>query len=1052
MSAPIDRSSQLRRDEAIASELSAASSAHSPSHAERPSSPSKTSPAEISTSSGTVDYVPASDEFHHPTDFRDGAHVSSAREDDRTVISQRPVAAPEEFYRSMPLSELAGMLEGRQLDHFAVDQMIGGGGMGAVFRGRDLRLDRVVAIKVIPAARRDPETLRRFRLEAQAAAKLDHPNIARVYYVGEAEQWNYIVFEFIDGVNIRDLVEMEGPLSVDDAVFYARQVAEALQHAYERDVVHRDIKPSNVLVTATGAAKVVDMGLARNTALDKSTADETASGVTLGTFDYISPEQARNPRDADVRSDLYSLGCTLFYMLTGNPPFPEGTALQKLLSHGSQAPPDPRGWRDDLSDELYEITMKLMAKRPLDRYQTPTELVSDLVMLAEVENLPRSQSPGTMLVPTHTAQASLIETNLPWLVPLAFLLGSTLWLASVQSLTNDFTIAELQFEAQPPAGLKPGAEPGMVAPGGIAPAATSLGDRPDAAESSGTSRGNGAAQVGSDVPGGTDSAGAATGQGGAVPPSGLVPASAVDLPRLDSRPRLQPPADLPTPVPSATPNSQLATQPSPQSNTQGSPPASSPVAAQPNPQLSAPQPSSPATSAPSQPAVPAGNRPSSNERTSVDPSTRVESLIVSAERPEGVEPNLWESSLSTAVARLASVAARDRQQWQEIELRGRVVLRRPIELNTQKLRIVAGAAGDAVIDVADTLLQNPSGETAGNSAVIGLSDAQLVIRGVALNLKSSAPATSPRAKCFLLAGSSQLEFDSCTVTVRDSMANSTNRLCLLAFNPGSEARAAQAVALASGNSGGPLTGNLITGSLVSGNLANGALFTGTAGETADDAIVIRSSRSIFRGDASLIQLNFTPQTLNDRADISLSNTLIALSGSALELSAPTSESLTQRFVRLLCDQSTLATEQPFAKLSYEGGQVPSVGLLRSSQSCIYWSPPEVPHVLIRGARRQSLLGNFNLLLLQGVSNLYDANIQELCQAYLGTERIAAFGFVEASTSGWLAERASESRVRWQDARFLREPWSQVTPRDFAVADVLFAPGITAMKLPPGNLE
>ncbi|MCA9134826.1 MAG: serine/threonine protein kinase, partial [Planctomycetales bacterium] len=400
---------------------------------------------EISTSSGTVDYSPlaverAAGESSSSLPQAAGGGVPAggeAAEDDKTVISQRPVAAPEEFYRSMPLAELAQILEGHQLDHFLVEQMIGGGGMGAVFRGRDLRLDRVVAIKVIPASKRDPETLRRFRLEAQAAAKLDHPNIARVYNVGEAEQWNYIVFEFIDGVNIRDLVDIEGPLSVDDAVYYTRQVAEALQHAHERNVVHRDVKPSNVLVTASGAAKVVDMGLARSTALDKSTTDATASGVTLGTFDYISPEQARNPRDADVRSDLYSLGCTLFYMLTGNAPFPDGTALQKLLSHGSQPPPDPRNWRDDLSDQLYAITMKLMAKRPSDRYQKPEELISDLILLAEIEDLPRSQAPGTLLVTPTIAQRSLLETNLPWLVAFAFLMGSTLWLQSVQSLSGE---------------------------------------------------------------------------------------------------------------------------------------------------------------------------------------------------------------------------------------------------------------------------------------------------------------------------------------------------------------------------------------------------------------------------------------------------------------------------------------------------------------------------------------------------------------------------------------------------------------------------------------
>ena len=238
----------------------------------------------------------------------------------------------------MPLADLAEVLEGHKLDHFAVQQIIGGGGMGAVFRGLDERLDRTVAIKVIPGTKRDPETLRRFRLEAQAAARLDHPNIARVFYVGEAEQWNYIVFEFIDGVNIRDLVELEGPLSVDDAVFYTRQVAEALQHAHERGVVHRDIKPSNILVTANGTAKLVDMGLARDTSPDRSSRDQTASGITLGTLTTSRPSS--NPQ-----MPTSAVICTAWlqpvYMLTGHPPFPEGTAPETAQPR-QPAATDPR--------------------------------------------------------------------------------------------------------------------------------------------------------------------------------------------------------------------------------------------------------------------------------------------------------------------------------------------------------------------------------------------------------------------------------------------------------------------------------------------------------------------------------------------------------------------------------------------------------------------------------------------------------------------------------------------------------------------------------------
>lgn len=391
-------------------------------------------PAFSSDQSGTVSFIPLATQDER------------VDENDPTIISQRPVAAPAEFYRAMPLAELAAMLEGKQLDHFSVEQMIGGGGMGAVFRGLDERLARTVAIKVIPGSKRDADTLRRFRLEAQAAARLDHPNIARVYYIGEAEQWNYIVFEFIDGVNVRDLVTMEGPLTVDDAVYYTRQIAEALQHAHDRGVVHRDVKPSNILVTAGGIAKVVDMGLARSTSIDKSSADATASGITLGTFDYISPEQARDPRDADVRSDLYSLGCSLFYMLTGNPPFPDGTALQKLLNHGSVPPPDPSAWRDDISDQLYEIIMKLMAKQPANRYQRPADLINDLLLLADAEELPKSQTTnGAFLINTALMQRSLLETNLPWMVAFAFLLGSTLWLQSVQAISNGVNWRELPF-------------------------------------------------------------------------------------------------------------------------------------------------------------------------------------------------------------------------------------------------------------------------------------------------------------------------------------------------------------------------------------------------------------------------------------------------------------------------------------------------------------------------------------------------------------------------------------------------------------------------------
>ncbi len=297
--------------------------------------------------------------------------------------------------------------------------------MGAVFRASDTRLDREVAVKVIPNLGRDLESMRRFQVEAQSAAKLDHPHIARVYYVGETDAWSYIVFEYVEGVNLRDLVIRDGPLSVDDAVCYTVQVADALQHASERSVVHRDIKPSNVLVTSDGFIKVVDMGLARTTNFDRPNQDLTVSGVTLGTFDYISPEQASDPRAADVRSDLYSLGCTLYFFLTGRPPFAEGNAFQKLLMHGSVEPTDPSVFRDDLPPDLVAIIRKLMAKRPADRYQTPADLIVDLGLLADFEHLSRSQNLSGLIVAPAIAQRSQVDVVLPWLVGILLVFAST---------------------------------------------------------------------------------------------------------------------------------------------------------------------------------------------------------------------------------------------------------------------------------------------------------------------------------------------------------------------------------------------------------------------------------------------------------------------------------------------------------------------------------------------------------------------------------------------------------------------------------------------------
>lgn len=355
--------------------------------------------------------------------------VPARLEEQPTVISQYPPLSP---------SELEGRAErlspGDRLEHFEILELIGGGGMARVYRARDTRLERIVAVKVLTAEHAaEPETRQRFQNEAKSAAQLDHENIARVYYVGEDRAIPFIVYEYIQGTNLRAMVEERGPLPVAEAVHYTLQVAEALVHASRRNVVHRDIKPSNILITPEGQAKLIDLGLAR---IHKPLAeghDLTATGVTLGTFDYIAPEQARDPRTADVRSDIYSLGCAFFFMLVGRPPFPEGTVLQKLLQHQAEEPPDPRIWRPELPETLIRILRKMLAKDPANRYPDAEELVADLLALAELVGLQPTDRTRTVWITPRHPRLSYLERHLPWLVPLAALLAGVVvldWLWS----------------------------------------------------------------------------------------------------------------------------------------------------------------------------------------------------------------------------------------------------------------------------------------------------------------------------------------------------------------------------------------------------------------------------------------------------------------------------------------------------------------------------------------------------------------------------------------------------------------------------------------------
>ena len=386
---------------------------------------------------------------HEPTAESTGSYNEpsassqpAAPEDQPTVISRTPVLkslgkrgrAPE------PTPTFNGpdaYQPGSRLGHFEIRDYIGGGGMGRVYRALDVTLARSVAVKILThESTSDKETVRRFLNEARAAARLNHENIAQVYYVGEDDGLPFIAFEYVEGMNIRAMVDRRGPLPLAEAISFTLQVSQALAHAADRQVIHRDIKPSNVLITPEGQAKLIDMGLARLENPDDSGSDLTASGVTLGTFDYISPEQARDPRNADTRSDTYSLGCTLFYMLAGRPPFPEGTVLQKLLQHQGDEPPDIRHFRPELPEEVARVLRKMMAKDPRRRYQDSGRLIEALLSLADLAGI-LPQGPGRAVwVAPKQPTISLLQRHAPWMIPIAALVCMVVLLDIFWSRSN----------------------------------------------------------------------------------------------------------------------------------------------------------------------------------------------------------------------------------------------------------------------------------------------------------------------------------------------------------------------------------------------------------------------------------------------------------------------------------------------------------------------------------------------------------------------------------------------------------------------------------------
>lgn len=333
---------------------------------------------------------------------------------------------------SEPAPASAADLTGRTLGEFHILRRLGAGGMGQVYLARQLSLKRQVALKLLRHdLTADQTALKRFQAEAEAVARLNHPNIVQVYGAGEADGMRYMALEFVEGRNLRDHLARKGPPDLPVALSIVRQVATALQKAHDQGIVHRDIKPENILVTKKVEVKVTDFGLSRFFT-GAEAVHLTQSGVTLGTPLYLSPEQAQG-RAVDHRSDLYSFGVTCYHLLAGEPPFKGSTAVEVALKHVTDQPRPLAELRPDLPPDLCGMVHKMMAKNPDERYQSAREILRDLAKVREGLNIgltqmgvaaasgglaaPSGANPTLTLSGTSTSTATASSGLTPALMP-----------------------------------------------------------------------------------------------------------------------------------------------------------------------------------------------------------------------------------------------------------------------------------------------------------------------------------------------------------------------------------------------------------------------------------------------------------------------------------------------------------------------------------------------------------------------------------------------------------------------------------------------------------
>ena len=310
--------------------------------------------------------------------------------DHRSQILQAASAedASAELVRQNLLTAFQGdvLVRGDQIPlvigDYVVTDSIGRGGMGYVLKARHRRMKRQVAIKFLLKSLTESDDLqRRFEREVEAAAKLDHQNIVTAYDAGVHEGSHYLVMQYVDGDDLSHIVKSSGPLDIPDAVDVIRQAALGLGYAHERGIVHRDIKPGNLLLDQEGVVRILDMGLARMTPSPGdeleggAQADLTNTGSVMGTIDYMAPEQALDSKSVDHRTDIYALGCTLYFLLTSNPPFRNDTVMRRLLAHREQPAPRISEYHPEAPRELDQIFAMMMAKSPDDRFPSMKHLV-----------------------------------------------------------------------------------------------------------------------------------------------------------------------------------------------------------------------------------------------------------------------------------------------------------------------------------------------------------------------------------------------------------------------------------------------------------------------------------------------------------------------------------------------------------------------------------------------------------------------------------------------------------------------------------------------------